>query len=151
MAEAKEQQHQQEQQGPLLKLSVQHYRKEGVSEEAFTRWIQEDHIRRAVRILQKHNVVRYAQYLTPSAAREMFQADLAHKPGWKLADYDAIISYWVRSADDMRGLLADPEWAEQVNARETEWADTVNVVTMAGFETVYIEDGQIVNTTPLEA
>lgn len=45
----------------LLKLSVQHYRKQGVSEEDFLRWIQQDHIPRAARIIQKHNVVRYAQ------------------------------------------------------------------------------------------
>ncbi|KAL4971441.1 hypothetical protein BDW68DRAFT_196000 [Aspergillus falconensis] len=128
----------------LLKITVLHYRKSGVSEADFTRWIQEDHIQRAARIIQRHNVVHYTQYLTPSSAREIFLPDLAHKPGWRMADFDAVISYYVRSPDDMRALLSDPEWIEQVNAREEAWADVRNVVTMVGWETVYIRDGAVV-------
>ncbi|PWY83907.1 hypothetical protein BO94DRAFT_519513 [Aspergillus sclerotioniger CBS 115572] len=129
---------------PLLKITVLHYRKPGVSEADFMRWIQEDHIQRAARIIQKHNVVHYTQYLTPSSAQEIFLPDLAHKPGWKMADFDAVISYYVRSPDDMRALLSDPEWREEVNAREEAWADVHNVVTMVGWETVYIRDGEVV-------
>jgi hypothetical protein len=76
---------------------------------------------------------------------------LSYKPGWALSDFDAVTSYWVRTPDDIRALLSDPEWAEKVSEREKHWVNTGNVVITAGWETVYLEDGQIVNTQPLDA
>ena len=67
------------------------------------------------------------------------------KTGWEMSPFDAVTTYWVRNPDDMRGLLADPDWTGKMGANEEGWIDTERATVMAGFETIYIQDGKIVN------
>ena len=66
-------------------------------------------------------------------------------PGWTLSPYDAQTQYYVRSAEDLRGLLMDPEWHEKVGKVETEYTNVGDVMIMVGWETVYIEQGEVIN------
>jgi hypothetical protein len=77
--------------------------------------------------------------------RDAYAAELQgmERKGWAMSEYSLMTSYWVRSPDDMRALLADPEWHEKVNEPEKDWIDTENIVILAGYETVYIEDEEI--------
>jgi len=56
MAEASEQQAQSVQ---LLKFSAHHFRADGVDEQAFDKWYQEEQIPRMIKIIQKHGIKRY--------------------------------------------------------------------------------------------
>lgn len=89
------------------------------------------------------------QFITPSFLRHAFAGEIEQlqKP-WVMADYDAVTSYWVRSPDDMRCLLTDPEWQQDITGPEKEWVAAENVVVLAGFETVYLQDGKIINKQP---
>ena len=132
---------------PLLKFSVQFNRKEGITEEAFTTYMNTVQMPRAAPVIKKHGIVKYSLFLSPSPMRAAFGDELVNqldKPTWKMTGFDAMTSYWVRSPDDLRALLADPEWEEKVTGPEAEWIDMETVVVLAGFETTYVEDGDIV-------
>lgn len=54
-----EQASQQAQPTQLLKFSAHHFRAEGVDEQAFAKWYQEEQIPRMIKIIQKHGITRY--------------------------------------------------------------------------------------------
>ncbi|OTB00390.1 hypothetical protein M426DRAFT_15526 [Hypoxylon sp. CI-4A] len=131
----------------ILKFTVQHYKHPDRSDEEFMKWYSEIHRPRMVRLVHKHNIFRYSLFLTPSNLRGAFQADLQTtrpKSGWQMADFDVTTSYWVRNPDELRNMLADPEWDEDVQNKEDSWIDTDQASIQVGFETVFVEDGQII-------
>ncbi|KUI64395.1 hypothetical protein VM1G_11192 [Cytospora mali] len=144
-----EQQNQQAQAIPLLKFSAHHYRAEGVDEQAFAKWYQEEQIPRMMNLLKKHGIDRYKLYITPASLRSVFQEDLVKLkgtlPGWKMAPFDVTSSYWVTDPDKLRGLLSDPDWEGKVVAFEKDWIDTSKAEVQIGWESTYLEDGEIVN------
>ncbi|KAH7307926.1 hypothetical protein BKA65DRAFT_415260 [Rhexocercosporidium sp. MPI-PUGE-AT-0058] len=130
----------------LLKICVNHYKAPTCSDADFEKFMTTSHIQAAAGIIARHGIVRYAQYLTPLEARNIFAPDItAMPPGWMLSPYDAQTQYYVRSANDLRGLLMDPEWHEKVGKVETEYTNVGDVMIMVGWETVYIEEGEVVN------
>lgn len=46
--------------GQTIKYSLEHYRKSGVSEEAFMKWFQEHHLTHAVPLMKKYGITKYA-------------------------------------------------------------------------------------------
>lgn len=56
------------------------------------------------------------------------------------------LTYYVRSFEDMKAILSDPEY--QARGRETEvgWIDTSKGQVKVGWETIYLENGEVVNT-----
>ncbi|KAI1776651.1 hypothetical protein F4818DRAFT_411320 [Hypoxylon cercidicola] len=132
----------------LLKFSVQHYRLKTVSEGDFVRWLHEEHVPVAAQIIKKHNIFRWSITLNPVALQQAFGQELntsmGKPPGWQMADYDAVTNYWVRDPEDLRQLIKDEEWAEKVSAEELNWLDLDRASILAGFETVFIDDGQII-------
>ena len=62
-----------------------------------------------------------------------------------MADFDVTTSYWVRNPDELRTLLADPEWDEEVQSKEDSWVDSDRASIQVGFEAVFVEDGQIID------
>ncbi|KAI1455403.1 hypothetical protein F4805DRAFT_436086 [Annulohypoxylon moriforme] len=135
---------------PLLKFSVMHYKKEGVSDEAFKKWFEEEQIPRSISIFKKYNIARYSMFLTPAVLREAFDQELKERrnTNWKMADFSAVTSYWVHDVDDLRNVLSSDEWAEKIAGPETDWVNMESAVVLAGFETVYLEHGEIINTVP---
>ncbi|RDW76192.1 hypothetical protein BP5796_07013 [Coleophoma crateriformis] len=130
----------------LLKICVNHYKAAECSHEDFEKFMTTSHVRAAAGIIARHDVVKYAQYLTPPTARAIFAPDVSTlPPGWSLSPYDAQTQYYVRSADDLRGLLMDPEWHEKVSKVETAYTNVSEVMIMVGWETVYIEDAKVIN------
>lgn len=43
----------------VIKYSVDHYRKEGVSEEAFEKFFQEQHLANALPLFKKYGIIKY--------------------------------------------------------------------------------------------
>ncbi len=48
------------QEGQPMKFSLTHYRKAGITHEAFMKWIVEVHIPKAIPIFKKHGIIGYA-------------------------------------------------------------------------------------------
>lgn len=46
--------------GQLIKYTVAHYRKEGVSHEDFVKWMTHEHIPTAIPLFKKHNIRKYS-------------------------------------------------------------------------------------------
>ncbi|KAI1479988.1 hypothetical protein F4774DRAFT_113049 [Daldinia eschscholtzii] len=129
----------------LVKITVQHWRKEGVSEEDFVKWCKEEQVPRYVGLVKKHGFVRWTMYFTPSERRAPLEAVLAAKPGYKVDDYDVVHNYYAPCLDNVVSLLADPEYTARATEPEQAWIDTSRASLQIGYEIVYLDDGEIVN------
>jgi hypothetical protein len=89
--------------------------------------------------------------MTPEAVRKPWEQEMAARSGWSFATFDSVDSFWVHDPKDFQNLLSDPEWAGG-KFRETEatYGNLESAVVIVGWDTVYLEDGEIVNTTPRE-
>ncbi|KAI1416804.1 hypothetical protein F5Y13DRAFT_153095 [Hypoxylon sp. FL1857] len=131
----------------LVKITVQHWRKEGVSEEDFVKWCKEEQVPRYIGLVKKHGFIRWTMYFTPSASRAPLEALLASKPGYKIDDYDAVLNYYAPSLDNVVSLMSDPEFNTRASEPEQAWIDTSRASLQIGYEIVYLDEGEIVNTT----
>lgn len=78
------------------------------------------------------------------AWEQELRTSMGKPPGWGMADYDITTSYWVRDPDDMRRLLEDEDWAKFVSAVEVDWVDLDRASILVGYETVFVDGGEIV-------
>jgi hypothetical protein len=63
------------------------------------------------------------------------------RPNWTIPDYDLVITYYLRSLDDMQALTTDPEWVEL----EKEASKKSNMEIghfVAGHEIVHFENNE---------
>jgi hypothetical protein len=93
--------------------------------------------------------------MTPEALKTQFQTDLDQlkggcAEGWFMAPYDAATIYWVTDPQKLRNMLNDPDWNNKVAAFEKGWILQNRVDVQVGMQTTFIEQGQIINTTPKE-
>ena len=58
-----------------------------------------------------------------------------------------VVTYWLRDAKDLTALATDPDWPA-VTATEKDYGDLNHAQLVVGYETVYLQNGKIVNTTP---
>ncbi|KUI71855.1 hypothetical protein VM1G_07484 [Cytospora mali] len=144
-----------EQQMPLLKVSVLHFRDKSHDEETWLKWYNEEQIPRFIPIAHRHGLDRVEIYFTPNTFKEMFQADLDQfkggcAAGWNMAAYDAAVIYWVNDPQKIRNMLSDPDWEGKVTKFEKGWIDQTKVDVQLGTQTTFVEDGKIVNTVTKE-
>lgn len=64
-----------------------------------------------------------------------------------MTPYDVTSSYWVSDPATLRELLTDPDWEGKVVAFEKDWIDTSRAEVQIGWETTYLEGGEMVNVT----
>lgn len=62
---------------------------------------------------------------------------------------DVTSSYW-GTPDQLRAMLSDPDWNGKVVAFEKGWIDTSRAETQIGFETDFLQDGEIINVGELK-
>ncbi|RYP92159.1 hypothetical protein DL770_001740 [Monosporascus sp. CRB-9-2] len=133
----------------LWKFQVQHKKRPEKDPEAFYNWYKDKLMPECVRLVKKYNIPRYSVFYTPPALRQPWREEFDNrlqKPHWGIPDWDATTCYWVHHPDDIRKLQADPEWTSRVNAMEEDWiASAVHI--SIGYETVYFDDGKVLNTT----
>ena len=84
------------------------------------------------------------QYHTPKSTREL-AADIAKQFDWTLADYDGYVEFIVRSVEDLKKAVEDPEYPEKVLPDEQRFMDQSNSVVTVGWEEVYVKDGKVIN------
>lgn len=165
----------QQQQMPMLKVSVLHYRDKSHDEATWTKWYLEEQIPRFVPMAHKHGIDRCElasllfplspllntlsanteKYLMPDAFKQQFQVDLDQlkggcAAGWNMTPYDAATIYWVTDPQKIRNMLNDPDWNSKVVVFEKGWIDQTKVDVQAGTQMTFIEDGKIVNTITKE-
>ncbi|KAH9992258.1 hypothetical protein F4779DRAFT_609322 [Xylariaceae sp. FL0662B] len=129
----------------LIKYTVEHYLKEGVSEEAFNKWFHEVHLHWALPLMKKHGVVHYAAQFRAAQLGTAFQAELdKFRPGWVVSKAHMVIEYWVPDLDVLKKLIVDPEWVDKAVRNQEDWIDMTTSTSHVGYETRYMENGQII-------
>lgn len=68
----------------------------------------------------------------------------ALRPGFNIADWDATISVYVRTTEQMMAIVMDPDFQALV-AGDNDYVDTERATVTAGWEEVYVDNGEIVN------
>ncbi|KAI0895719.1 hypothetical protein F4806DRAFT_502670 [Annulohypoxylon nitens] len=130
----------------LIKYTAEHHRKEGISPEAFLKWFREEHLPNGLPILKKYGITRYAVHTRLPNECTAFRVDLEKvKPSWIISDADLVIEYWLPSMDVLKDLNADTEWNEKAIKGLGNWLDSSKTVVHIGYETVYMENGNIIN------
>ncbi|KAI0378200.1 hypothetical protein F5Y04DRAFT_284193 [Hypomontagnella monticulosa] len=88
--------------------------------------------------------VQHYKHLDRSDEEFMEWYSEVHRPRMvRLAHKHNVFRYSL-NPDELRTLLADPEWDEEVQSKEESWVDTDRASIQVGFETVFVEDGQII-------
>ncbi|KAH9890827.1 hypothetical protein F4778DRAFT_752381 [Xylariomycetidae sp. FL2044] len=130
----------------LLKVEACHYKLDSVSDEDFQKYVEEEVTPKWVSLLKKHNIVRYTSTLTPSTFPAQFRAHLEKtRPGWTMGEFNLTLTYYVDSFDDMLALTGDPSYRATSDALEEGYIDATRGQVKIGWETTYMEDGEVVN------
>ncbi|KJZ72353.1 hypothetical protein HIM_08279 [Hirsutella minnesotensis 3608] len=76
----------------LIRLDVCMYKNDKVSFEELAKYATEEYPPKGVPIMKKFGIVKWAT--------------------WTVPDYDIVLSYWLRSIDDMYAMISSSEWDE---------------------------------------
>ncbi|KAL5380640.1 hypothetical protein DPSP01_007702 [Paraphaeosphaeria sporulosa] len=150
----------------LLKFTSRRYKSPSVSEEAFHAFATSDHAPKAAPYKPATASSASARYTTstppptctfllttiiqsfkPTALRALLTEGpfAANKPpGWTVDDHDFEIVFYVRSMEQLGGLLGDPEF-QQLMADEADICDQERAELSIGWEEVFVENGKVVN------
>ncbi|MCJ1327598.1 hypothetical protein MMC10_004269 [Thelotrema lepadinum] len=132
--------------GQPIKYTVEHYRKDGVSSEAFMDWFTNVVLPKAMPVMKKHNVLKVAVHRTDHKVGPAFQGVVDQvRPGWKVSDCDFVLEHWVYDLESIVKLSSDPEWFGEVLKDGEDWLDTSRSNIYIGYDTTYLEDGAIKN------
>lgn len=93
--------------GPAIKCTLEHHRKEGVSEEAFTQWFTEQYLLRAVQIMKKHNISKYAVV----SGLQITSDDLDPGLDWKSSPSPTDLTFSQRRISKS-AQLSKPRWVK---------------------------------------
>ncbi|KAI1387157.1 uncharacterized protein F4822DRAFT_405627 [Hypoxylon trugodes] len=126
----------------VFKYTLEHYRKEGVSEEAFVKWFREEHLPYGVPLMKKHGITKYAAHYRSPPLADAFHAILGQiRPTWEISKADLVLEYWMPSLDCLKNLVTDPEWNEMAADGEANWIDMSRSTIHVGYETAHLENG----------
>jgi hypothetical protein len=89
------------------------------------------------------------QYFTPSSLKKQFQEDLEKRKGgsaggWNMAPYDSASIYWTTDFQNIRNMLADPDWKANVTKSAEGWLDMEKADVQIGTQATFIENGKII-------
>ena len=63
------------------------------------------------------------------------------RPGWAIPDYDMVMTYWLRSLDDLGLMTTDPTWAELEEGAQARTNMSVGHF-VVGHEVVHFENNE---------
>ncbi|KAK1950799.1 hypothetical protein LY78DRAFT_594799 [Colletotrichum sublineola] len=134
----------------VIKYSVEHHRRDGVSHEDLMHWFTTQFLPQAVPIMKKHNILKYAVVKADLKLGAVFQAELDQvPPGGKLNDCDIALEYWVDDLETMKSLVSDPKWTQKALKDWNDWIDASRSTIRIGYDTTYLEHGAIKNVVGL--
>ncbi|CAI6087648.1 unnamed protein product [Clonostachys chloroleuca] len=99
----------------LIKFQICIHKKDDIPQEDFVKWCTQDYPPRAIPLMKKHNMVKWTETIISPEAVEGLRHTLKNdmnRPKWTVPEYSIIMSYWLRSMDDLTALTTDPEWFE---------------------------------------
>ncbi|KAL9622768.1 MAG: hypothetical protein Q9160_002886 [Pyrenula sp. 1 TL-2023] len=132
--------------GRPLKYTVEHYRKEGVTEQAFLDWFRNVHIPAALPLMKKHGIVGYAVLAREPEVATAFQSEVDKvRPGWIVSTCDLVLEYWVPDLGCVTALVMDPDWDGKACKNQEDWLDMSRATMHVGYDTMYLRGGEIVD------
>ncbi|KAI1136026.1 hypothetical protein F5Y05DRAFT_121999 [Hypoxylon sp. FL0543] len=135
----------------ILKVEVFHYKLDSVSDEEFEKHIHEVLTPQWIGLVKRYNVLRYTSTFTPSTfAKEFGPVVDQMRPGWQMNEAHLTLTYYVRDFDEMKAIVADPDYQSRGRDTEAGWIDASKGQVKIGWETTYLEDGKVVNTVAVE-
>lgn len=60
-----------------------------------------------------------------------------------MAPYDSASIYWTNDFQNIRNMLADPDWTTKVAKSSEGWLDTKRADVQIGVQTTFIDNGNI--------
>ena len=66
-------------------------------------------------------------------------------PTWEVSKADVVIQYWMPSLDNLMKVVTDPDWEGKAVKGQEKYIDVSRGTTHICEETVYLEDGQVIN------
>ncbi|KAH9215403.1 EthD domain-containing protein [Leptodontidium sp. 2 PMI_412] len=130
--------------GRVLKLTIMQRRNPNLTEEEFHAHWTTKHASLASAWLRRNGIIGYTQHHIPKSTRDL-AAGVAKEFGWTLSDYDGHVEFMLRSVEDLKKAVEDPEYPEKVLPDEQRFMDQSNSLVTVGWEEVYVKDGKVVN------
>ncbi|KAI1293161.1 EthD domain-containing protein [Xylaria venustula] len=128
---------------PMLCLTMCAYKKEGMDEEEYRKYMTERHVPLVRGLMVKHGIDKYSMTHNPLATRSLmskiFDAQFAN-----IADYDCIVQIQFRDIEQFIALKADPEYKKALFADHENFADTKRTRMTIGYVRDFLRDGVIV-------
>ncbi|GAB7355308.1 hypothetical protein MBLNU459_g5842t1 [Dothideomycetes sp. NU459] len=128
----------------LLCWTVCGYRKEGMSEDAYHKYLSDVHGPLVRSLLVKHGFHSYSLVHTDTSTRanmdKIFDPQFAN-----VADYDCIIQATFDNVDDFVKFKADPEFLEKIAPDHENFADTKRSRMTIGWVQDHVKEGKVVN------
>ncbi|KAH6644247.1 EthD domain-containing protein [Boeremia exigua] len=121
---------------PLLRITVLAHRNRNLTEEQFHAHWTTRHAPLVASWLQRHGVVKYTQYHTPTAHKQ-----LTSQP---TLSYDGTADFYVRKYEDFQKAYEDPYYQDVVKPDEEFLFEVASMRVLVGTETCVIEGGEIV-------
>jgi hypothetical protein len=146
----------------LIKYTVEHFRKEGVTEEAFEKFFTEVHVPTALALFQKYGIMKYSVVCTQPSTKNSPAKDFRVQqrrlpelgaqfepmlksihPTWEVSKADTVIQYWMPDLECLMKVVTDPEWEAKAVKGQDEFIDVSRGTTHLAVETTYLEDGKV--------
>ncbi|EST09189.1 EthD domain protein [Kalmanozyma brasiliensis GHG001] len=135
----------------VVKVTVNLTKKEGVSDQEFSRYYAQTHGALAAPVLLRHNCISYSQFHCMSDKAKdpimsIFGPDvLDPQNAVQIAQVDGCSTFLFASLDDARSFFHDPETATVLAADSTNFTNPATVHFSIGDEYVVIKDGKILD------
>ncbi|KAI1802870.1 hypothetical protein F4811DRAFT_527315 [Daldinia bambusicola] len=130
----------------LIKYTVEHYKKAGVSDAEFVQWFNDVQVANGIPLIKKHGIVKYAVHFRDVELGAVLQAELKKvHPGWEVSGADLTIEYYLPDIYLIQNLFADPEWESKAAKDLADFVDLSKSTIHIGYETVYLENGNVLN------
>ncbi|OAA39375.1 Dimeric alpha-beta barrel [Metarhizium rileyi] len=108
---------------PMLCLTICAYRREGMDEEEYRKYMMERHVPLVRGLMIKHGISKYSMSHNPASTRSLM-AKISDPQFANVADYDCIIQIQFRDIQQMVALKADDEYKKVLIADHEKFADT---------------------------
>ncbi|KAH8164918.1 hypothetical protein CIB48_g3326 [Xylaria polymorpha] len=143
-------------QEPMLCLTMCAYKREGMDEEDYRKYMIERHVPLVRNLMVKHGIDKYSSehglqlvrltlrkahnpLSTRSLMGKIFDSQFSN-----IADYDCIIQIQFRDIEQFIALKADPEYKKALFADHENFADTKKTKMTIGYIRDFLRDGAIV-------
>ncbi|KAI0430877.1 EthD domain-containing protein [Xylaria sp. FL1042] len=128
---------------PMLCLTMCAYKREGMDDEEYRKYMTEHHVPLVRGLMVKHGIDKYSMthnsLSTRSLMSKIFDAQFAN-----VADYDCIVQIQFRDIEQFIALKADPEYKKALFADHEKFADTKRTRMTIGYVRDFLRDGTIV-------